>query len=153
MTFRLTGKTSWWKNSREIQEQDKDQRRVSDSAGQGHIHVREGARNQVEQTGWDQMLKGPVCWSYHFRYYPESNVETSQLLSTLCLLMKFYQQASGDKKQKMSSHKPLPILQGNALVQLWTRAPTHSFALGSLSLDCLLCLVPFVFDIVYQTLT
>ena len=27
------------------QEQDKDQRRVSDSAGQGHIHVRGGARN------------------------------------------------------------------------------------------------------------
>lgn len=40
-----------WKNKlmkafqTQRQEQDKDQRRVSDSAGQGHIHVRGGARN------------------------------------------------------------------------------------------------------------
>ena len=40
-----------WKNKlmkafqTQRQEQDKDQRRVSDSAGQEHIHVRGGARN------------------------------------------------------------------------------------------------------------
>ena len=98
---------------------------------QGHIHVRGGARNQVEHTGWHQMVKRPVCWSCNFRYYPESNVETSQLLSRLCSVMKLYQQANGDKKQITSSHKPLPIFLGNVLIQLWMWAHTHSLLWGA----------------------
>lgn len=58
MTFKLVDKQAdEGIPNRETQEQDKDQRRVSDSARQGHIHVRGGARNQVDHTGWDQMVK------------------------------------------------------------------------------------------------
>lgn len=78
------------------------------------------ASDKVEDTGWGRMVKGLVCWSYNFRYYPESNVETKELLSRGCSLMicllKLSQQAYGDKKQIMSSHKPSPILLGNVLV-------------------------------------
>lgn len=130
--FQTSGQTSWWRNSKQRDTGAGQRPEKSKWLSTAGAYSREG---RCKKPGRPYRLgsngEGAVCWGCNVRYYPESNVETSQLLSRLCSLMKFYQQANGDKRQIVSSHKPLPILLGNALVQLWMWAPTHSLLWGT----------------------